>query len=75
MAIPSYRLNCCYENLTTNPPNLFIAGHSHILKVQYESKLNLLHMNPGAEGKSGYHKVRTLLRFTIDGSEIIELPK
>lgn len=59
--------------LTSRPPKLFIAGHSHILKVQYDKKLNLLHMNPGAEGKSGFHKVRTLLRFAIDGKEIKDL--
>lgn len=57
---------------------LFISGHSHILKVIYDDKLHCLHMNPGAAGKQGWHKVRTLIRFTIDGSnikdaEVIEL--
>ncbi|MGH2665440.1 metallophosphoesterase family protein [Flavobacterium sp.] len=66
--------------LQMNPPKLFICGHSHILKVQFDKKLNLLHMNPGAAGKSGFHTVRTMLRFTIDGDkiqdlEIIELGK
>ncbi len=61
-----------------NPPKLFICGHSHILKVIYDKKLNLLHINPGAAGKSGYQQVRTLIRFTIDNKnikdmEIIEL--
>ena len=51
------------EELTKNPPKLFICGHSHILKVIYDKKLNLLHMNPGAAGKHGFHKVRTMLRF------------
>lgn len=56
-----------------NPPKLFICGHSHILKVMWDKKLNLLHMNPGACGKHGFHKVRTMLRFTIDNTEIKEL--
>lgn len=66
--------------LERNPPKLFICGHSHILKVQFDKKLNLLHMNPGAAGKSGFHQVRTMLRFIIDGEaiqdlEIIEIEK
>ena len=56
-----------------NPPKLFICGHSHILKVMPDKKLNLLHMNPGAVGKYGFHKTRTMLRFTIDGSKIDNL--
>lgn len=51
-------------------PQLFISGHSHILKVMYDEKLGCLHMNPGAAGKQGWHKVRTLIRFVIDGSDI-----
>ncbi|WP_435254368.1 metallophosphoesterase family protein [Tenacibaculum sp. A30] len=58
------------EELNRNPPKLFICGHSHILKVQYDKKLNLLHLNPGAAGKHGFHKVRTMLRFEIDKGEI-----
>ena len=59
---------------------LFICGHSHILKVMYDEKLECLHMNPGAAGNQGWHKVRTLIRFTIDGKsmkdcEVIELGK
>lgn len=61
------------EELLENPPNLFICGHSHILKVMFDKKLNLLHMNPGACGKHGFHKVRTMLRFEIDGKEIKNL--
>lgn len=61
------------EEINKNPPKLFISGHSHILKVQYDQKLNLLHMNPGAVGKHGFHKVRTMLRFEIDNSEIKNL--
>ncbi len=68
------------EEISKNPPKLFICGHSHILKVQFDKKLNLLHMNPGAVGKHGFHQVRTMLRFEIDGDkiqslEVIELGK
>ena len=51
-------------------PKLFIAGHSHILKVMYDEKLQCLHMNPGAAGNQGWHKIRTIIRFAIDGSDI-----
>ena len=61
------------EEIRANPPKLFICGHSHILKVQFDKKLNLLHMNPGAVGKHGFHKVRTMLRFIIDGDQIKDL--
>ncbi len=61
------------EELQQNPPKLFICGHSHILKVQWDKKLDLLHMNPGACGKHGFHQVRTMLRFVIDGAEIRDL--
>ena len=57
----------------TNPPNLFISGHSHILKVIYDKKLDLLHMNPGAAGYKGFHKMMTALRFVIDGKNIRDL--
>lgn len=53
-----------------NPPKLFISGHSHILKVMNDKKLALLHMNPGAIGKHGFHQKRTMLRFTIDKKTI-----
>lgn len=56
-----------------NPPKLFICGHSHILKVQYDQKLGVLHLNPGAAGKQGWHKVRTLMRFEINGDKIENL--
>ncbi len=56
-----------------DPPDLFISGHSHILKVIYDKKLNLLHINPGAAGNTGFHKVKTLLRFSIEGKEIKDL--
>jgi putative phosphoesterase len=66
--------------IQVNPPKLFICGHSHILKVMPDKKLNLLHMNPGAIGKHGFHNVRTMLRFTIDKTkienlEVIEYPR
>lgn len=68
------------EELKNNPPNIFICGHSHILKIQFDKQLNLLHLNPGACGKHGFHKVRTMLRFKLDNGnikdmEIIELAK
>ncbi|MEJ1223564.1 metallophosphoesterase family protein [Sediminicola sp. 1XM1-17] len=61
------------EEIKANPPKLFITGHSHILKVMWDKKLGLLHMNPGACGKHGFHTVRTMLRFTIDGKDIKDL--
>ena len=61
------------EAIKQNPPKLFICGHSHILKVQYDEKLQLLHLNPGAAGKHGFHKVRTMLRFVLDKENIKEL--
>lgn len=54
-------------------PHLFISGHSHILKVMYDKRLQCLHINPGAAGKTGFQKVRTLVRFCIDGVEIKDL--
>ena len=54
-------------------PQLFISGHSHILKAMYDEKLHLLHLNPGACGKVGWHKVRTMMRFSIIGKEIRDL--
>ncbi len=68
------------SELYANPPQLFICGHSHILKVIFDDKIKCLHMNPGAAGNHGWHKVRTLIRFVIDGKdmkqcEVIELGK
>jgi uncharacterized protein len=68
------------NEILQHKPRLFISGHSHILKIMYDEKLQCLHMNPGAAGKQGWHKVRTIIRFTIDGSaikdcEVIELGK
>ncbi|WP_159948851.1 metallophosphoesterase family protein [Polaribacter septentrionalilitoris] len=61
------------EEINKNPPKIFIAGHSHILKVQFDKKLNLLHLNPGAAGNHGFHKVRTMLRFELEKGEIKSL--
>jgi putative phosphoesterase len=61
------------EEIKKNTPKLFISGHSHILKVQYDKKLNLLHLNPGAAGNHGFHKVRTMLRFVLKNTEIKDL--
>jgi putative phosphoesterase len=68
------------KELAIHKPQLFISGHSHILKVIYDDKIKCLHINPGAAGKQGWHKVRTIIRFAIDGSdikncEVIELGK
>lgn len=68
------------KEILVHKPQLFISGHSHILKIMYDDKLNCLHMNPGAAGKQGWHKIRTIIRFTIDGkemkdAEVIELGK
>ena len=69
---PKYNNNV-REELKNNPPDLFICGHSHILKVMPDKKLNLLHINPGAVGKHGFHKARTILRFKIEGKDIRDL--
>ena len=61
------------EELTGSPPGLFICGHSHILKVMYDKKLGFLHINPGAAGISGFHTVRTVVRFVIDRDKIRDL--
>ncbi len=61
------------EELRRDPPFLFICGHSHICLVQFDPKLNCLYMNPGAAGRHGWHKVRTILRFTLEGGAIKDL--
>lgn len=60
------------KEILIHQPQLFISGHSHILKIMYDKKLNCLHMNPGAAGRHGWQKVRTLIRFAIDGKDIKE---
>ena len=66
--------------LKNHPPKLFIAGHSHILKVMYDQTLQFLHINPGAMGNSGIHQVKTAVRLVVDGNnmknlEILELAR
>lgn len=61
------------EIIKRERPKIFISGHSHILKIQYDNTNDLLHINPGAAGKYGFHRVSTLIRFTIDGSDIKDL--
>ena len=61
------------ELFKTETPNLFICGHSHILKVIYDKNYDLLHINPGAAGKFGLHRKQTALRFIIDGKNIKDL--
>jgi putative phosphoesterase len=68
------------KELEADPTGLFICGHSHILKIIYDDRLKCLHMNPGAAGQQGWHRVRTLIRFTVEGTnmkdcEVIELGK
>ncbi|AJH13975.1 MULTISPECIES: metallophosphoesterase family protein [Myroides] len=74
-----YRANV-RERIKQEKPAIYICGHSHILKVQYDQMMGVLHLNPGAAGISGFHQVRTMLRFAIDNGaikdmEIIEWPK
>ena len=61
------------EILKDKRPDLFISGHSHILKVMHDKELDILHMNPGAIGNYGWHKVKTILAFTVNGKEIKDL--
>lgn len=68
------------KKIKQHPPKLFISGHSHILKVMRDKELDVLHMNPGACGRHGFHQMRTMLRFEIEGEdiknlEVIELGK
>ncbi|SIT78657.1 metallophosphoesterase family protein [Pontibacter indicus] len=62
------------QEIKTNPPGLFITGHSHILKVMPDKSLNnLLHLNPGAAGRHGFHQVRTMMRFSIEDGQVRDL--
>ena len=61
------------ENIAEKTPKLFISGHSHIFQGMFDAKNNLLHLNPGACGKQGWHKMRTMMRFVIDDTEIKDL--
>ena len=65
--------------LVNEKPDIFVCGHSHILRVMYDSELELLHINPGAAGRVGFHKVATLVRFVVDGEpkemEVLDFDK
>ncbi|MBR1889505.1 MAG: metallophosphoesterase family protein [Alloprevotella sp.] len=61
------------HRLALTPPDLFVCGHSHILKVMYDKSINCLHINPGAAGLQGWQKVRTLIRLNVDGKELKDL--
>jgi putative phosphoesterase len=61
------------NEIKSSPPNLFISGHSHILKIMFDKKNNLLHINPGAAGKYGWHKYITAVKFEIENKEIKNL--
>ena len=61
------------KEINSSAPKLFISGHSHILKVIYDNKYQLLHINPGAAGIQGFHQIRTLIRFSIDKAVIKDL--
>ena len=67
---PGRYQHAAYATIKRARPNIFIAGHSHILKVQYDKSNDVLFINPGAAGCSGFHKVRTAVRFEIDGCDI-----
>jgi putative phosphoesterase len=61
------------SEIYTKPPKLFICGHSHILKVMYDKKIDCLHINPGAAGNSGWHRVKTLIKFSVTDGKIHNL--
>lgn len=67
---PGRYSNNVKPDIYTKSPDLFITGHSHILKVIYDKKIECLHINPGAAGKQGWHKTRTLIRFSISENKI-----
>lgn len=62
-----------FDALEEKSPKLFVCGHSHILLVKMDPRYNMLWMNPGACGFKGFHQVKTLLRFTIEGDKIKDL--
>ena len=78
--LPMFRKSVEHADDPNERIDLFVCGHSHILKVQFDKQLNLLHINPGAAGLQGWHQVRTLIRFTVENAEfrdleVIELQK
>ena len=70
---PGHYDRSIYGQLCSNPPALFISGHSHILKVQYDDRFHLLHINPGAAGLQGWQQVRTLVRFVVNEGQFKDL--
>jgi putative phosphoesterase len=70
---PGNYANPIRQELTRNPPKLFICGHSHLCLVAHDPKYKFLYMNPGAAGRHGFHKVRTILRFSVDGERVFDL--
>jgi predicted phosphodiesterase len=62
-----------HDIMRKDPPKLFLCGHSHILKVQYDKRFRLLCVNPGAAGKYGIHKVQTLVKFILDAGSIRDM--
>ena len=60
------------RQIYSHPPQLFISGHSHILKIKYDKTLGLLHINPGAAGLQGWHQERTMVRLTIEGNKFTD---
>jgi len=70
---PGYYSAEIRSEINVSPPKLFISGHSHILKVIYDNKYKLLHINPGAAGIQGFHQIRTIIRFSIEKDVIKDL--
>lgn len=70
---PNKYTSLAKKEIEYQSPKLFISGHSHILKAMYDEKNKILHLNPGACGIQGWHKVRTMMRFVIDGNDIRDL--
>ena len=70
---PGHYPSAIKQLLLKEKPDIFVCGHSHILKVIYDKQLSLLHINPGACGKHGFQKVRTMVRFAIDGDKVKEM--
>lgn len=68
----AYSKNIATE-IKNNPPRLLVCGHSHILRVEFDKRLKMLYLNPGAAGVHGFHKVKTLVRFSLDNGEIKEM--
>lgn len=70
---PGKYTRLAYHLIKRENPGMFISGHSHILKVIYDQSNGLLHVNPGAAGKSGLHRKITMVRFFVDGKEIRDM--